>query len=226
MESQPTTTAVSQQTFDIDSSENYDVYRIKLERGQNAEITAKLTQKKFNESEPTCFSLTYAGFYSGIPYGDNLVYNYIDSKVSKEKEISLSTSKSNVNQWSDEIFLIVDGIWKDKKTVEPYMLTIETSCQSEITAGAQNYASNCVITDTVASRCITSQPTRTSIGLSYEGLKGCYKIIDYGNPELSLYGIIIILHRNRTQVIDVMDFDNLQDFYIMGRPEGTTTVPI
>jgi len=60
----------------------------------------------------------------------------------------------------------------------------------------------------------------------YDGLRWSYKIIDYGNPKLSFYGIIILVSRCTSEIVESIDFDNLTDFDIVGLPEGTTTVPV
>ena len=51
-------------------------------------------------------------------------------------------------------------------------------------------------------------------------------MIDYGNPALSLYGLIMIVIHGKDEVIESIEFDNLKDFQIVGLPEGTTSVPV
>ena len=55
-------------------------------------------------------------------------------------------------------------------------------------------------------------------------MRNCYKLIDYGNPKLSLYGCIVIVARNKSEIVEALEFDNLNDFYIVGKPPGTATV--
>lgn len=58
----------------------------------------------------------------------------------------------------------------------------------------------------------------------YEDLRWSYKVIDYGNPGLSLYGILIIVAHCKTEVVESIEFDNLQDFEIVGQAPGTTSI--
>lgn len=51
-----------------------------------------------------------------------------------------------------------------------------------------------------------------------------YKVTDYGNPKLSLYGCIIVVARGGRQVIESLDFDNLNDFEICDEEANTTTL--
>lgn len=114
-----------QKTFDIDkSNNNIDVYNIRPYPGGNARFVAQLTQKNYNESDPTCFSVTLVRrFKNIIPDGYNQPYNYMDSVVSTEKQLNLNSVCFDCSV-SYEAFVIVDGIWKDNKTVEPYTLTM------------------------------------------------------------------------------------------------------
>lgn len=73
---------------------------------------------------------------------------------------------------------------------------------------------------------MADQPSRSAIVEPYEGLRWTYKIIDYGNPALSLYGIIIIVAHGKTEIIESIEFDNLSNFNVVGEPEGTTTIPV
>lgn len=123
--------------------------------------------------------------------------------------------------------MIVDGIWKDGSTVEPYSLTIDTSIPANIKSANQKTFSHFmkeIITDSVASRCIVTQPTCNTVLEPYKDLRNTYKIIDYGNPALSLYGIIILVAHGKTEVVESIEFDNLEDFEIVGEPKGTTTI--
>ena len=80
-----------------------------------------------------------------------------------------------------------------------------------------------MVSDSVASRCMVVQPSRDVTVEQYGDLRHTYKVIDYGNPRLSLYGIIIIISYCTTEVIESINFDNLNDFRIVGEEPGTTT---
>ena len=228
MESQPT--ALSQ-LFDVDESKDQDFYRIKIgQRFMNAQtraalkVTATLIQKKYDENAPTVFQLTLGGHYSGMPVDEHLEFNYHSSIVSSEKKIEF-VAKPSSNCADTYLFLVVDGIWKDQTTIEPYTLSIEVEGLEQAVIEKYEERSH-AIGELAASRCQSYQPTRTAVVEHYEGLKRSYKIIDYGNPSFSLYGIIIIVAHGTSEIIESFEFDNLQDFYIVGYPEGTNTIPV
>lgn len=79
-----------------------------------------------------------------------------------------------------------------------------------------------ILSDVVASRCIVNQPSKTSVIQPYEGFRGSYKVVDYGDPKLSFYGIIIAIANCKTEIVEALEFDNLKDFYIMNEEPGTT----
>lgn len=81
-----------------------------------------------------------------------------------------------------------------------------------------------MLSDTIASRCIVTQPTCKTVLEPYQDLRWSYKIIDYGNPALSLYGILIIVAHAKTEIVESIEFDNLEEFELFGEPPGTTTV--
>ena len=112
--------------------------------------------------------------------------------------------------------------------VEPYSITIECSFPAEITPYDDErstliFDKNTVLSDTVASRCIVGQPSRNITLEKYGDLRNTYKVIDYGNPKLSLYGILIIVAHGKTEIIESLEFENLKDFKIVGEELGTTT---
>ena len=78
--------------------------------------------------------------------------------------------------------------------------------------------------DAIASRCLAWQPTRQVTFEPYEKVPHAYKVIDYGNPKLSLYGCIIVVARGGLQVIESVEFDNLSDFTILGEEPGSTSM--
>jgi len=64
-----------------------------------------------------------------IPIDDDLAYNYHDSLVSNDETMTF-VCKGPYR--FAKLYLLVDGIWKDGKTVEGYNLTIECSMQAQI----------------------------------------------------------------------------------------------
>lgn len=80
-----------------------------------------------------------------------------------------------------------------------------------------------ILSDVVASRCLTYQPTRTANCIPYEGFRNSYKVVDYGNPKLSFYGILIMIHKSKTEVLEALEFDNLKDFYVVGEDPNKTS---
>ena len=83
----------------------------------------------YDPKEPTTFSLTMLTWYMGIPCEDDLTYNYHDSVVSSDETI---TFECKGPFRFERLYLMVDGIWKDGKTVEGYTLTIECSTPAKI----------------------------------------------------------------------------------------------
>lgn len=138
--------------------------------------------------------------FTGIPFGDNLAYNYHDSLVSSDETMTF-VCKGPFR--FAKLCLLVDGIWKDGKTVEGYTLTIQCSTPAQIAPvphtddvnGHKNWAKKGMMCDAVVSRCLACQPTRQVIFEPYAEVPHAYKITDYGNPELSLYGCIIVVAR-------------------------------
>lgn len=43
---------------------------------------------------------------------------------------------------------------------------------------------------------------------------------------LSFYGIFVIVHRFKTEIIEAIEFDNLQDWYIVGEAPDKTDLAI
>ena len=78
--------------------------------------------------------------------------------------------------------------------------------------------------DAVVSRCLAWQPSRQVTFEPYAEVPVGYKITDYGNPNLSLYGCIIIVARGGLQIVESLEFDNLSDFVILDEDPGATTV--
>ena len=128
MDSHPT---VQSNIFDEEAAPNdFNAYKISIENKKKAVITVSLTQKQYNSSDPTWFSLTIVSHNTGIPDGYDLTYNYHDSIVACDQTINVTFKgpfKGKV------LFLMVDGIWKDKITVESYKLSIDCSTPAQIT---------------------------------------------------------------------------------------------
>jgi len=76
-----------------------------------------------------------------------------------------------------------------------------------------------ILSEVITSRCLTYQPTRTAKFVPYEGFRNCYKVVDYGNPKLSLYGIIIFCAKSKNEIVEAIEFDNLKDFYVLGEKQ-------
>lgn len=106
---------------------------------------------------------------------------------------------------------------------EAYNLTIQST---QPLAAIQKEGNMNILQTVVKSRCLTYQPTRTAKVVPYEGFRNCYKIVDYGDPKLSFYGILIIVAQSKTEVVEALEFDNLKDFYVVGEEPGKTQFAI
>ena len=82
------------------------------------------------------------------------------------------------------------------------------------------------MSDVVASRCIIDQPTREAKCIPYDGFRGSFKVVDYGNPKLSFYGYIGIVAHSKTELVEVIEFDNLKDFQILNKEPGTSEISV
>lgn len=69
---------------------------------------------------------------------------------------------------------------------------------------------------------LTNQATRSAQVIPYEGFRGSYKVVDYGNPQYSLYGMIIFVAHSKTEIVEALEFDNLKDFEILAEQPGQT----
>lgn len=164
-----------------------------------------------------------------IPIGDDLAFNYHDSIVSSDETM---TFECKGPYRFSKLYLLVDGIWKDGKTVEGHTLTIQCSTPAQIEAHphSDDEKKPCsrlkrdIMSDAVASRCLAWQPTRQVTFEPYAEVPCGYKITDFGNPKLSLYGCILVIARGGTQIIESLEFDNLKDFEILDEAPGTTTL--
>ena len=225
MDSQPTATSTSFEEGGADTS--FNCYKIKFTGQQKPDdsISVTLTQKNYNKDDATWFSLTLCSHFTGIPDGELLFFNYIDSVVSQDETVVLNIKGPFRFK---EQFLIVDGIWKAEKTVEPYSITIESTVPAQIEPHIDNdrphTKKSTILSDSIASRCMFGQPTRNITLEKYGDLRNTYKIIDYGNPKLSLYGILIIVAHGKTEIIESLEFENLKDFRIVGEEIATTTI--
>ena len=150
------------QTFDVDAAPTEaNAYSIGLDGGaaKTAVFSITLKQKQYNPSEPTTFSLTMLTYNTCIPIGDDLAYNYHDSLVSSDETM---TFECKGPFRFARLCLLVDGIWKDGKTVEGYTLTIECSTPAQIApvphsddVNSHKYrAKQGMMSDAVVSRCL------------------------------------------------------------------------
>lgn len=196
-----------------------DGYKILLQsndsRGfeeKDATVTVTYTRKEYDAENPTWVSLTMAIEYTGMPCAGDLTHNYHDSIVSQDEKI-VFVCKGPFR--FSRLCLLVDGMWKDGKTIESYNLNIDVNIPAQISKIDPNHRFSDLdrmLSDVVASRCLVNQPTREAVVQHYDGVRWSYKVIDYGNPKLSLYGIVMAITKNQSTIIEAIDFDNLSDF--------------
>ena len=85
-----------------------------------------------------------------MPHGDNLVYNYHNSIVACDETIDIAFKGPFRG---GELYLLVDGIWKDVDMVEGYTMNISSNTPAEIEANSMEmiYKHN-ILPGAVASR--------------------------------------------------------------------------
>lgn len=93
--------------------------------------------------------------FTGMPTGGDLAYNYHDSIISNDEKI-IFVCKGPFR--FSKLCLLVDGIWKDGKTIEAYDLNIEVSIPAQISkidpTAKHYYSLDRILSDVIASRCL------------------------------------------------------------------------
>lgn len=89
--------------------------------------------------------------YEGMPTKDKMEYMYHDALISSDETMIFQCK--GPYRFAEQR-LVVDGIWKDSKSVEGYHLQIECSTAAQINLLPIRHGKNHILSDMVVSRCL------------------------------------------------------------------------
>ena len=69
------------------------------------------------------------------------------------------------------------------------------------------------------SRALACRPDRSAQVIPYKNWARGYKVVDYGAPAKSFYGLIVVANKRMTELKDEIHFDFMGDFDLIDKPK-------